>query len=282
MSNSGGQICRKLDGSAIADLEVFAHVFFADWTFDLAHVTFWRHQFSKACTPLPTPPPPPPPPPPPALPTTETPSSGATYVFDGDAALPPEEESLSFFGDRTFSSWSAATGEPAEVGETMPANINPYRCVVLLTPRSLQPAQESQLASYARQGGTIVALGEHEGGGYALANETLNAFAASLGVGLSLIDGYHDYGPSTTFDINPSPLTEGVFKLGDNWASTLEVGGSAMPLAGTADGEGTLIAAQGVGSGQLVLAGDSNLFTDEDPHGYSEAENGQLVRNICP
>jgi len=210
------------------------------------------------------------------------PATGPTLVYDGNTALPPEDESVEVAGDRSFEDWSAATGEPAEVDEVLPSTISSDRCVVLLTNESLGEADEAELTAYLHSGGTIVALGEHEGGGYNIANETLSRFARSLGVGLSVVSGYHDYGPNVTYDINPSPLTENVVSLGDNWVSTVEVSGAAGSLAGTSDGEGTVIGAQSVGDGQFVMAGDSNLFTDEKQNAYEEDDNGQLVRNLCP
>jgi hypothetical protein len=281
VSSSGGQNCRSLNGSAAADLEAYAHVFFADWTFDLAHITFWQHQFSHECSAIAQPSPPPPPPPAPPV-EPRTPSTGSTLVYDGDTALPPEEDSFEFTGELTFNDWAAATGQPAEVNETLPSEITPYRCVVLLSPKTLDGPQESELADYVRRGGTLLAIGEHEGGSYDVADETLSRFAASLGLGLSLNDNEEDYGPHTTYDIDPSPLTEDVFSLGDNWVSTVDVSGSAQPLAGTADNEQTFIAAQSLGSGQFVMAGDSNIFTDDNQGVYYENDNGQFVRNLCP
>jgi hypothetical protein len=230
----------------------------------------------------PAPLPPQPAPTPPPAPAPSVPSTGPTLVYDGNTALPPEEESSEYAGDHTFYNWSTATGEPAEVAEVLPSSITSDRCIVLLTNESLGESNELELAAYLHQGGTIVALGEHEGGGYNVANETLSRFAKSLGVGLSLIDGYHDYGQNITYAIDPSPLTENVASLGDNWVSTLEVSGAAEPLAGTSDGEGTLIGTQSVATGQFVMTGDSNLFTDEAPGIYEDSDNGQLARNLCP
>ena len=236
-----------------------------------------------ADTPSPPPPPPPQPAPtPPPTPAPSVPSTGPTLVYDGNTALPPEEESPEYTGDHTFYNWSIATGGPAEVTEVLPPSITPDRCVVLLTNESLGEIDELELGAYLHQGGTIVALGEHEGGGYNIANETLSRFAKSVGVGLSLIDGYYDYGQNTTYAIDPSPLTESVASLGDNWVSTLEVSGAAEPLAGTANEGGTLIGAQSVATGQFVMTGDSNLFTDEDMGVYENDDNGQLARNLCP
>ncbi|MFZ1926339.1 MAG: hypothetical protein WAU42_09380 [Solirubrobacteraceae bacterium] len=292
VSDSGGQTCRDNDGSADADLNAFAHVFFADWTFNIAHITFWKHEFSHDCgpaapTPSPTPPPAPAPPPPPT-PTT-VPTTGPTLVYEGATAIPAEDEELEYngepvnvAGDRSFEDWSEATGQHAEVSETLPTSLTPYRCVALLAPESLDETTESQLKTYLQQGGTVIAIGEHEGGGYGIAAETLNRFAESLGVGLSLNDDSQDFGSNVTYEINPSPFTQDVFDLGDNWASSLEVSGIAEPLVGTADGEGPLVGAQAVGTGHFVMAGDSNLFTDDNEGFYFEDDNGQLVRDLCP
>jgi hypothetical protein len=283
-TTSSGNACLTVNADVNANLTAKADVFFNDYNFQLGSFTFGHAQLYHGCTnSTPIAPPPPvskPAPPPPASPIV--PATGTTLVYGGRSALPPEDESAEFEGDQSFYDWMAATGEPAEVDEVLPSTLSSDRCVVLLTNESLGASDEAILAAYLHQGGTILALGEHEGGGYNIANETLSRFAGSLGVGLSLVDGYHDFGPNITYDIDPSPLTENVFSLGDNWASTVEVSGTAEALAGTADGEGTLIGAQSVGAGQFVMAGDSNLFTDEKQSAYEEDDNGQLARNLCP
>jgi hypothetical protein len=279
--------CLSVDGDFAASLTAFADAFFTEYTFTIGSAKFGNLQLYHACvnatpTPSPTSPVPTPVLPTPTLPPPTVPASGPTLVYDGQSALPPEEESVEFAGDRTFDDWSAATGEPAEVDEVLPSTISSNRCVVLLANESLGPTDEAELAAYLRSGGTILALGEHEGGGYDIANETLSQFAGSLGVGLSLVSGSHDYGPNVSYDIDPTSLTENVFALGDNWVSTVDVSGAAETLAGTADEEGTLIGAQSVGAGQFVMAGDSNLFTDERQNAYEEEDNGQLARDLCP
>jgi hypothetical protein len=248
-------------------------------------LTLYSHTFTiaQASGPFgPLTPPTPTPIPPVETPVTTTPASGPTLIYERQTALPPEEESFEFIGDLSFNEWAEATGQPAEVDETLPASITPYKCVMLLANQSLEATQEAELAAYLHQGGTILAVGEHGGGAYETANETLSRFASSLGVGLNIRDGDDDYGPNVTYDIYPTPLTENVFSLGDNWVSVVEVSGSAEPLAGTADGEGILIGAQTVGSGTFIMSGDSNLFTDQNYGAYQEDDNGQLVRNICP
>jgi hypothetical protein len=248
-------------GLSTPDLTLYSH------TFDIAHAS---GPFSP-----PTPQPPITPQPP------HVPSSGATLVYDGDTAVPPEEEeNPGLEGDRSFSAWSGATGQAAEVTENLPVDLSAYRCVALLANDSLSEAQQSALTVYLHEGGTLVAIGEHEG--YGTADETLTRFAQSVGAGVSLNDDYHDYGPSVTSAIYPSPLTEGVFFLGDNWVSTVNVFGSAVPLVGTADGEGVLVAEQTLGAGTFIMSGDSNLFSDNSASFYEEDDNGHFVRDICP
>ncbi len=248
-------------------------------------LTLYSHTFTiaQASGPFgPVAPPPPPPPPPPA---PVTPSSGPTLIFDGDSAIPEEDAENGQPGDRSFMDWAGATGQSAEVQETLPADLSSFRCVALLDNESLAESETAALEAYIREGGTIVAIGEHEGAPYAEGDETLNHFAESLGVGLTLDADSYDFGPNVTTNIYPSPFTEGVSELGDNWVSSISVStsGSAQPLVGTAeDGSATLVGEQSVGKGTFVMAGDSNMFTDDNEEFYEDYDNGQFVRDLCP
>lgn len=125
--------------------------------------------------------------------------------------------------------------------ETLPTNLSSYRCVALLDNSFIAESETNALAGYIRGGGTIVAIGEHEGPPYAEGDETLNQFAETLGVGLALNVDSYDAGHDVTTSIYPSPLTEDVSALGENWASSITVAttGSAQPLVGTAEGDAT-------------------------------------------
>ncbi|MGC2373702.1 MAG: hypothetical protein WA484_07490 [Solirubrobacteraceae bacterium] len=50
LENTNGQACRVIEGDAEADLTAYAHVWFADWTFDLANIVFWKHEFTHSCS----------------------------------------------------------------------------------------------------------------------------------------------------------------------------------------------------------------------------------------
>jgi hypothetical protein len=288
--SSPPQACLSVNADFAASLTAFANTFFKDYTFTIGSAKFGNVQLYHQCTnDTPTPPPAPstpsvsPPVSTPAPGPPTVPATGPTLVYEGDTAIPTEEGSdNSEFGDRSFYEWAQATGQSAEVQESLPSELSPYRCVALLSPLTLSEEQEAQLGKYVREGGTIVAIGEHEGEPYQNADYVLNDFANWLGVGLSLnIDSY-DYGPHTTFEIHPSPLTENVFSLGDNWASSVNVFGTAQALIGVAEGDATLVGAQAVGSGTFVMAGDSNMFTDDSEDFYTDDDNGQFVRDLCP
>ena len=67
-----------------------------------------------------------------------------------------------------------------------------------------------------------------------------------------------------------------------NWASSLSLSSTAEELVASADDSYSLIAAQPVGGGTIVVSGDSNVFSDNSDGFYDEADNGQLVDDLCP
>jgi hypothetical protein len=222
--------------------------------------------------------PPPPPPPPPPLPARSVPAIGPTLVYTGGTAGNAD------VGDTSFNDFAQATGESADVEDTLPDNFDGYRCVVLDLNESFDSAQTSLLAGYLGAGGTILALGEHEGAGWDEADSALNTLASAVGAaGLSLNDDSYDDGDNATTAIEPSPLTAGVADLGDNRVSRLDVQAPAQTLVETAeDNTVPFIAVQAVGPGTFVMAGDSNLFSDNNDGFYDSDSNGVFVRNLCP
>ncbi|MCW2968773.1 MAG: hypothetical protein JWM71_2545, partial [Solirubrobacteraceae bacterium] len=182
----------------------------------------------------------------------------------------------------TFADWSAATGQPVEVTDRLPADMMGDRCVVLLLDGPFAARDHTRLDAYLRAGGTVVGVGERaDGGRFSRADAALNALAGELGAGLALGDEAVDPGPTRTTRIAPSPFTSGVSSLGYDWASTVTLGAAAQPLVATADGTRTLVATQPVGAGTIVLAGDSNLVTDDDDGAYAADDNGRLARDLC-
>jgi uncharacterized membrane protein YgcG len=52
LENTGGKSCRIIEGAAEADLTAYAHVWFTTWTFNLANLVFWQHEFASMCSPV--------------------------------------------------------------------------------------------------------------------------------------------------------------------------------------------------------------------------------------
>ncbi len=206
------------------------------------------------------------------------PASGPALVYTGYTADNPD------VGDTSFTDFSGATGQDADVVDTLPDTLSGYRCAVLAVNTYFSDSDISTLQAFLNAGGTILALGEHSGGGFDEADSAINGLAASLGAsGLSLNDDSYDDGDSQTTAIASSPLTAGVGALDDNWASSLTVNSPATTLVFTAD-DGTvpLVGVQQVNSGTFVLSGDSNLFSDNNDGFYEDADNGQFAADLCP
>jgi hypothetical protein len=204
------------------------------------------------------------------------PQSGPTLIDEEDTAGNPDT------GDQTFSEWSDSAGQDADVEDALPASLSSYRCVVLDINQSLQTSDTTQLAAYLQAGGTVVALGEHDGLKFDTADATLNTLAQTLGSGLSLDDNEADDGDTYTYAIKDSPLTAGVESLGENDVSTIEVPAGAQALVDDSADDAPIVGAQTIGAGTLVMSGDSNMFSDNNDGFYAGANNGVFVTDLCP
>ena len=205
------------------------------------------------------------------------PASGPSLIYQYDTAGSPDD------GDLDFANWAGATGQDADVEDTLPSDLDTYRCVALDLNQSFNDGDEGQLAGYLQAGGTILALGEHsDGDRLDAADAALNSMLGDLGVSITINDDSNDYGDTVTSNIGSSPLTSGVSSIGYNWASSLSLSGSAQELVGSADDSYSLIAEQSAGGGTMIVSGDSNAFSDNNDGFYGDDNNGQLVSNMCP
>ncbi len=206
------------------------------------------------------------------------PASGPALVYTGYTVGHPDA------GDTSFTDFSQATGQDADVVDTLPTTLSGYRCAVLVINTYVGAGDVSVLQAFLNAGGTVLALGEHSGSGWDNADSALSGLAASLGAsGLSLNDDSYDDGDSQTTAIASSPLTAGVGTLDDNWVSSLTVNNPATTLVYTADDDTLpLVAYQQIGAGTFVLSGDSNMFNDNNDGFYENADNGQFAEALCP
>jgi len=230
-------------------------------------------------------------------PQPTVPASGPTVVYAGSTAGNPE--------DLAFEEFGAATGEGVSLTGTWPGELYPYRCVVLDLNMYFGPEETSGIESYLAAGGTVLALGEHEGERFSDADEAINALAHSVGATAeTLDDDEYNQGPSIATLIEANPLTSGVFDLGENWVTSLTVEPPAEVLVEfeedlspegeeeveeelEPESEGPaltlpLVAVEHVGPGAFVMSGDSNMFSDDNNGAYYEDSNGTFARDICP
>lgn len=243
-------------------------------SFTAFKVHLWSGCQPPPPAPAPTPAAPPTPPPPPTK--TTIPATVPSLIYDGETA------GHFFDGDTSFTEWATATGQEASVQETLPGELNQYRCVALLANQSIGGPEDAELSQYLKEGGTIVAIGEHEGGAWSEADLALNGFLQSVGAEVTLDGDSLDEGNHETFYIEPSPLTSGVSDIAYNWVASVSLSGAAVPLILTEEGTSVLVGAQKIGSGTVVVSGDSNMFSDNNEGFYENDDNGQFVRDICP
>jgi hypothetical protein len=187
--------------------------------------------------------------------------------------------------NQQYSAIGIATGLPVDVVFEFPGSLNDYSCVVL--PTNVNPFGKriiSALSRYIDSGGRVIASGD--GSAFGVQNGHVNALAAGLGSGLSIIPRHLDTGKHMTTNIDPSVFTIGVSTL--LYAYTSEVGiatsGTGHSLVRADDGSTVILAAEFMGDGAFVLSGDRNIFSDtlENSHGsYSLYDNDVLANNIC-
>jgi hypothetical protein len=202
-------------------------------------------------------------------------SSGATVlVYRGNLSYDAGYENGEY-GDL-----EQATGASVESATTLPSDLGGSACVILqLNNEPFDADQTSTLQTYMQQGGTVIGIGEYDGYDRA-ANETFNALASSVGANLALQTNTIDPDFHQTFNIGSSKYSSGISSLSYAATAGLDVGAGAQVIASTESGT-PFIGGQAIGSGALILLGDSNVLSDESGGGYSSDDNGVLAANLC-
>ncbi len=205
-----------------------------------------------------------------ALPAAASPTCNI-LVYTGDGAF-----------DDGYTKFGEAAGKEVDTLSVLPSDLSPYCCIILpLNSDDFSNDTISALTNFVIGGGKIVALANNDT--YFLdAIENMNSLAEALDADLSLVPASIDPTFHTTTNIDPSPFTAGVSSIRYAWTSEVEVsaGPHAHSLVRTQGGT-TFIGADKIGSGWFILSGDSNVFSDNSGNGYTEYDNGVLVRNIC-
>ena len=162
-----------------------------------------------------------------------------------------------------------------------------YGCVVLpLNAEGISSFYADALKLYAQNGGTVVLVGEYgdpnnpyNGG---VPNAVMNGVASGMGSTMQLNATTVDFGPASTTNIGADELTLGVTKLAYNATSTISLGAGAGNVAlARASNNQPFIAVDPIGSGKLVMFGDSNVISDEGDVYNVLFDNATFVRNLC-
>lgn len=199
---------------------------------------------------------------------------GEVLVYEGNESYDTGDSNNSYF------ELEAATGRGVRSTTTLPGSLSGNSCVLLqLNNESFDPSQVSTLRTYIQQGGVVVGIGEYSEYDEA-ADNVLNALAASLNANLAFQDNSIDPDYHETTNIGGSQYASGVSSLVYADTSGLDIGSGAEEIAAT-EGGIPFIGAQSIGSGALVLLGDSNVLSDESGSGYFAHDNGVLARNLC-
>jgi hypothetical protein len=183
------------------------------------------------------------------------------------------------YANNTYEALEQATGRSVESATSL-LGLGNSTCVILqLNNEPFDAGQTSALQTYMQQGGVVIGVGEYSEYDWA-ADATYNALAASVGASLSLQENTLDGDFHETSNIGSSKFSTGVTSLSYAATAGLTVGTGAHTIASTVGGV-PFIGEQAIGSGALVLLGDSNVLSDESGGGYSSSDNGTLAQNLC-
>jgi len=202
------------------------------------------------------------------------------------------EKVLVYTGDNGFkigyTKFGEAVGRDIDTYDVFPEDLSAYICIILPANRENFSAETtSALVSFVNNGGKIIAQADAVDVDFdptllgAITN--LNGLAGALGSNLYLEAAAIHTGYNITYNIDPSPFTDGILSIFYGWTSRVLVGPTAYSLV-NAKGELTpkitIIGAEQIGEGWFILCGDLNIFSDLSYTGYTEQDNGVLAKNI--
>ncbi len=201
------------------------------------------------------------------------------------------EKILVYTGDNAwnngYSKFGMAADRDVDTSSVLPGDLSSYCCIILPANRSEFSSETIiALVSFVQNGGKILAQADQgsPGSSFLGAITNMNNLASALGSSLSLKAADIDMGLHTTTNIDPSPFTNGVASIMYLWTSEVSVGPHAYSLIRSQGGltdRTTIIGAEKIGKGWLILCGDINIFSDYPGTGYTLHDNGMLARNIC-
>jgi len=204
-----------------------------------------------------------------------TPRGGSVLVYEGNESSPDNN------GNDSYSELAKATGRQVEAATTLPSDLSPDACVLLqLNAEPFSPEQVAQLLAYMQRGGVLIGIGEFNEYDEA-ANQNLSSLAASLGASMAFEADTLDSEFHLATDLGPSPFANGVGSIEYAATASLSIDPPAEVIARTETEDAPFIGAQAIGSGSLVMIGDSDVLSDFSGDGYESAGNAVFARNLC-
>lgn len=185
-------------------------------------------------------------------------------VYSGNTSMAPAQ---------TYASVGAVSERPISSTTVLPGSLAGNACVLLnLNQSTFSGSQVATLSNYLVGGGRVVMVGENDN---YVNNAPFRSLATALGSSLQIQNTSLDPGFRDTLNIDADPLTRDVVSV--NYAATASVTFSApaRSLVRTSGGGATMIAAETIGTGELIALGDANAFTSV------AGSAGVLVANIC-
>lgn len=185
-------------------------------------------------------------------------------VFSGNTSLSPGE---------TYSSFGTASGRPISSTTTLPRSLAGNACVLLnLNQATFGGPQVATLSDYLVSGGRVLMIGENDN--YAN-NAAFRTLSTALGSSMQIQNNAFDPGFRDTLNVDSDPLTRDVTAINYAYTATVSFSAPARSLVRRSDGTDTIMAAEAIGTGQLVALGDANAFTT------ASGDASVFVANLC-
>lgn len=195
--------------------------------------------------------------------------SGTMLVYDGN--------SRASYID--YTKFADAADKDAVESSTL-GDLHGYDCVLLNMNQGFTSGDLDALAVYVLDGGRLIVVSDAAGFAGSTHN-ALNSVTEAVGSTIRIAGGSFDPGYRTTQNIGLSTLTLGTVDARYAYFAEIETGAAGHVLVRNEAGDRVVAAAQQVGTGFVVVSGDSNLLSNNDGGGYANNGNAQLAFNAC-
>ncbi len=147
---------------------------------------------------------------------------------------------------------------PYASGAITGADLAPYDILIMVWPQiNFTAAEVTAIENWVLSGGSLLAMGDNPGAGW---TSNINYLLTNLGLSVNMTAGSIS-GTFSYFDEHPT--TEGCTSIDYTTCAWINYSGSAYPIWGE-DADNTLIAANELGAGRVILTGDCQPWQDAE------------------